>query len=67
MRICYDKLWSLLKRNKMKRKDLMAAADITEYTLRKLNRDEAVSLDVVARICKVFHCDIGDIVEMIEE
>ena len=67
MRISYDKLWSMLKRNKMKKKDLLSAADITEYTLRKMNRDEPVSLEVMMRLCKVFHCDIGDIVEMIEE
>ena len=67
MKISYDKLWILLKRNKMKKKDLLAAADITEYTLRKINRDEPVSLEVMMRLCKVFHCDIGDVVEMIEE
>lgn len=67
MRISYDKLWSLLKKNKMKKKDLIAAADITEYTLRKMNRDEPVSLEVMMRLCKVFHCDIGDVMEMIED
>ena len=33
----------------------------------KLYRDEPVSLEVMMRLCKVFHCDIGDVVEMIEE
>ena len=67
MKIRYDKLWNLLKRNKMKKKDLLAAAEITEYTLRKMNRDEAVSLDVIARLCKVFHCNVGDLVDITEE
>lgn len=67
MEIRYDKLWNLLKRNKMKKKDLLAAAEITEYTLRKMNRDEAVSLDVIARLCKVFHCNVGDLVDITEE
>lgn len=67
MRISYDKLWNLLKKNRMKKRDLIAAAGLTEYTLRKMSHDESVPLDVLARICKVFHCNIGDVVEMIED
>lgn len=67
MRISYDKLWSLLKKNKMKKKDLIVAADVTEYTLRKMNRDEPVSLEVIMRLCKVFHCGIDGVVEIVEE
>ena len=33
----------------------------------KLGRNEAVSMDVMLRLCKVFHCDIGDLMEVIEE
>ena len=67
MRICYDKLWRLMKKNKMKKSELAVAAEISDYAMTKLNKEEAVSLDVIARLCKVFHCDVGDIVEIIEE
>ena len=67
MRISYDKLWMLLKTNKMKKNDLAKAADITGYSMTKLNKNEPVSLEILIRICKIFHCDIGDVVEMIEE
>ena len=67
MRISYDKLWKLMKKNKLKKSELEAAAEITGYTMSKLYRDEPVSLEVMMRLCKVFHCDIGDVVEMIEE
>ena len=67
MRISYDKLWRLMKSNRLTKRQLAAAAEISAYAMTKLNKDEPVSLDVIMRLCKVFHCDIGDIVEMIEE
>ena len=67
MKISYDKLWKLMKKNKMKKSELAAAAEISGYKMTKLYRDEPVSLEVMMRLCKVFHCDIGDVVEMIEE
>jgi putative transcriptional regulator len=67
MKISYDKLWKLMKKNKMKKSELAAAAEISGYTMNKIYRDEPVSLEVMMRLCKVFHCDIGDVVEMIEE
>ena len=51
----------------MKKSELAMAAEISKYTMTKLNNDEPVSLDVMMRLCKVFHCDIGDVMEMIEE
>lgn len=67
MRISYNKLWDLMKKNKMKKTDLAKAAEITGYTMTKMNKNEPVTLEVMMRICKVFHCDIGDVMEMIEE
>ena len=31
----------------------------------KINKNEPVSLEVLMKICQVFHCDIGDICEVI--
>ncbi|NLC74528.1 MAG: helix-turn-helix transcriptional regulator [Clostridiales bacterium] len=67
MKISYEKLWKLVVDNKMKRQDLARAAEISANTVTKLGKNEAVSLDVLMRICKVFHCDIGDIMEIIED
>ena len=60
MRISYNKLQKLMIDNQMKRQDLMRAAEISSSVATKLNKNETVSLDVLMRICKVFHCDIGD-------
>ena len=67
MKISYDKLWKLMKKNKMKKSESAAAAEIRGYTMTKLYRDEPVSLEVMMHLCKVFHCDIGDLVEITED
>ena len=67
MTVKYEKLWSLMKANKMKKKDLAAAADISQYTMTKLNHGGTVPMEVMLRLCKVFHCDIGDLMEVVEE
>ena len=67
MRVSYDKLWQVMKNNKMKKSELAAAAEISDYAITKLNKEEPVSLEIIMRLCKVFHCDIGDLVEIIED
>ena len=67
MTVRYDKLWSLMKTNKMKKCDLAKAAELTQYTMTKLNQDRLVSMEVMLRLCKIFHCDIGDIMEVVED
>ena len=63
MRLSYDKLWKVMKNNKLRKGELAAAADVSEYTMSKLAHDEPVSLEVMM----IFHCDIGDLVEITEE
>lgn len=67
MLISYDKLWKKMKQNKLKKKELAAAAEISAYTMTKLNKDQPVSMEVMLRLCKIFHCDIGDLMEVIED
>ena len=47
--------------------NLAKAAEIGRFTMAKLGKDEPVQMEVMMRICKVFHCDIGDLMEIIEE
>ena len=67
MAVSYNKLWNLVRQNKMKNGDLARAAEISGYAMQRLNRDEPVQMEVMMRLCKVFHCDIGDLMEVIEE
>lgn len=67
MAVSYNKLWNLVRQNKMKKGELARAAEISNYWMSKLNKDEPVQMEVMLRLCKVFHCDIGDLMEVIEE
>lgn len=67
MGFSYNKLWKLLIDKNMMKKDLMAKAGITSSTMAKLGKNQSVSMDVLARICKALDCNIGDIVDVIKE
>ena len=67
MKVRYDKLWRRMKDNQMKKSELAKAANITSYSMAKFNSDRPVSMEVMMNLCKVFHCDIGDLMEVIEE
>ena len=67
LQVSYKKLWKLLIDKNMKKTDLQLAASISAGTLAKLGRNETVSMDILMRICTALSCDIGDIVEFINE
>ncbi len=67
MRVSYAKLWKLLIDNKMKKGELFSGAKITDTARRQLNHDEPVHLKVLMNICKVFHCNLSDVVDIVEE
>jgi DNA-binding Xre family transcriptional regulator len=67
MAVNYNKLWKLLIDKKMNKSELREAVKTSPNTIAKLGKNEPVSLDVLIRICKVLECDIGDIMEIVEE
>ena len=67
MAVNYNKLWKLLIDKNMNKSELREAVKTSPNTIAKLGKNEPVSLDVLIRICKVFECDIGDIMEVVEE
>lgn len=67
MAVNYNKLWKLLIDNQMNKSDLGKAAKMSPNTLAKMGKNEPVSLEILMRVCKVFHCDIGDIMEITED
>ena len=66
MTVSYNKLWQIMKDNRMKKSELAVAASISQYSMTKLNQNKPVAMEVMLRLCKVFHCDIGDLMEVIE-
>ena len=67
MAVSYKKLWKLLIDKDMKKKDLRIATGMTTTALAKLGKNEHVSTEILAKICKVLDCNIEDIVEVIEK
>ena len=67
MRFSYNKLWKLLIDRKMMKKDLMQITDITSTTMAKMGKGQAVSMEVLGRICKALDVNIGDIVDYEKE
>lgn len=66
MAVSYKKLWKLLIDKDMKKKDLEAAAEISNYTITKMNRGENVTVEVIGKICKALNCTPDQIMEFID-
>ena len=67
MAMNYQKLWTLLKDRNLKKKDLREMAGLTTNVIAKMGKGEAVSMDVLGRICAELECNIGDIVDYVNE
>lgn len=63
----YNKLWKLLIDKGMRKKDLQAAAGISSGVITKLGKGEDVTTTVLAKICKALDCNIGDIMDFVND
>lgn len=66
MAVSYKKLWHLLIDKNMKKKDLQESAQLTSHVMRKLSKDEAITTDTIAKICRCLGCKVDDIMEVTE-
>ncbi len=67
MTLSYNKLWKLLIDKGMTKTEMRLKADISTTTLAKLGKNETVSMEVLLKICKVLGCNIGDIMDVIND
>ncbi len=67
MAVSYKKLWKLLIDKDMMKKELAEKANVSNYTLAKMNKGENVTTDVLVRICKALECNLDDIMELVDE
>ncbi len=67
MKLSYNKLWKLLIDKGMTKTEMRLKADISTTTLAKLGKNETVSMEVLLKICKVLNCNVGDIMDVINE
>ena len=64
MDVSYNKFFKMLIDRKMKKKDICEQAGIATSTMAKMAKDENVSLDVLARICRALDCTMDDILDV---
>lgn len=67
MAVTYKKLWHMLLDKDMKKKDLQEKANLTRYVMNMLYRDEAVTTDTLAKICRSLDCKVDDIMEILPD
>ena len=65
--ISYKKLWKLLIDKDMKKKDLAIKAGLSTFTMTKLNKNENVNAETLAKICKALDCELSDIAEFVKD
>ena len=67
MATSYKRLWKLLIDKDMKKKDLEKAANISHYTINKLNHGDNLTTDIIERICLALDCTPDQIMEFIPD
>ncbi|MBR1438136.1 MAG: helix-turn-helix transcriptional regulator [Synergistaceae bacterium] len=64
MKYSYNRLWKLLIDKHMTKTEMRKIAGISTNILAKMGKDEAVSMDSLAKIANIFQCGLDDIVEI---
>lgn len=67
MAVCYNNLWKLLIDKNMNRTELKEAAGISFNVMARMGKNETVSFESIEKICAVLSCNIGDVVEFVQE
>lgn len=67
MSVSYDKLWKVLIDKKMNRTELKDAAGISFNVLAKMGKNEFISMESLQKICRTLSCNIGDIMDFVED
>lgn len=65
MKISYKPLWKLLIDRDMTKIELRKKTEIAASTFTKMNNDQMVSMEVLARICVELKCGFDDIIELV--
>ena len=67
MVISYHRLWELLDKRDMTRRELISLAHISQTTIRNMEKGYNVNLDVLRKICEALDVNLGEIAEFVEE
>jgi len=65
--ISYDHLWDVLKEKGISQYSLIKKYGVSPGQITRLKRNESVSTHTIDMFCKILKCQVGDIMEYIEE
>lgn len=67
MAVSYKRLWKVLLDKDLKKKDLAEKANLSTYTINKLNRGKPVNTDTLEKIRTTLGCAFDEIMEVVPE
>ena len=67
MSVSYKKLWKMLIDRDMMKKDLQKTAGISWASVTKMSKGETVSMSILMKVCKALQCNVGDIVDFVDQ
>ncbi len=65
--ISYDNLWNVMKEKGVSQYTLIKKYNISPAQITRLKRNESVSTHTIDVFCKILGCQVGDIMEYIED
>lgn len=67
MAYSYNKLWKLMIDKSINKTALRREAGITSNAMAKMGKNQPVSVEVLAKICRVLECTVDDILEFLPD
>lgn len=65
--ISYKKLFDLMEKRNIKKRDLREKYNISPTIVNRLNNNSNVTVDTIMYLCEILDCQPGDIVEYIQD
>lgn len=67
MRFSYNKLWKLMIDKGINKKTLRETSGISATSIAKLGNGGNVNTEILLKICIALNCDVGDIMEIVQD
>ena len=65
--ISYENLWNVMKEKGISQYALIKTYHVSPGQITRLKRNESVSTHTIDTFCKILHCEVGDIMQYIED
>ena len=65
--ISYEKLWKTMKEKGVTQYALIKTYHISPAQITRLKRNESVSTHTIEQFCRILHCRVEDVMEVIED